>query len=503
MSSPQWASLVFQSKPNMLDFRKSEDGFTGEVPEEDPKEAKKKRIKREADLEPAHQTPTISSDHFATEGEGIIALKKFLAGGGQYGFPGTDGSRWSNFKEYLKNSHPLLSIWTAHDEHPFDHKERLQYLFCMISLTFMFSAIFQTIDMEPQAICDDGCELVSNPKCGAAAQCCLENCATGIADGDRDPTKCELWASEQLYDEKCHYLTQQTWVQPLVIALITIPTDMLMRAFVVCGWVQGWSIQKPCEDVGACCMGLMILYAFGFLIIGIVGAAMSGAFDQVITTFVIAQVESWVIYFFKSFVIFNIFFGGGKAKFRKRYPGLTSIETEGLPKVGDTGVLALTLPDLNVMKKAVNDKFTSGLGMLGIKGPNVQQELDTQAQMVGVQQHQHQHPSATSITIMVVCPEGVAPGQQIQFVTTDGYQLMAVVPAGVVPGQNFPVMVGPPPPEPQVTAVPPSAPTQSKGGFSMPGLSSIIGAAKKPAPSSSIAPKAGGLLDFRSLAKKK
>ena len=108
----------------MLDFRKSGDGVHGEISEEDLEVSKKHDMKRESEKPADEQTPTVSADHFANQREAIVALKKFLATEGQYGFPGTNGARSSNFKEYLKNSHPLLSIWTAHEEHPFDRWER-------------------------------------------------------------------------------------------------------------------------------------------------------------------------------------------------------------------------------------------------------------------------------------------------------------------------------------------------------------------------------------------
>ena len=58
--------------------------------------------------------------------------------------------------------------------------------------------------------------------------------------------------------------------------MITIPTDMVLKAFMVCGWVQGWSIQETCESIGGYCMKIQICYAVIFLIIGITMAAQSG-----------------------------------------------------------------------------------------------------------------------------------------------------------------------------------------------------------------------------------
>lgn len=42
----------------------------------------------------------------------LITLKRT----GKYGFPGTDGSRWANYKQHVLNTHPLISICYAHEE---------------------------------------------------------------------------------------------------------------------------------------------------------------------------------------------------------------------------------------------------------------------------------------------------------------------------------------------------------------------------------------------------
>ena len=83
-----------------LDLRKSADGKP--LPEEDPLESKRKSIEIEKTIKADEQTPTVTADHFANQNEGVVALKKFLASGQRYGFPGTDGTLWSNYKAYMK-----------------------------------------------------------------------------------------------------------------------------------------------------------------------------------------------------------------------------------------------------------------------------------------------------------------------------------------------------------------------------------------------------------------
>ncbi|GMH85252.1 hypothetical protein TrVE_jg13622 [Triparma verrucosa] len=392
-------------------FRKStEKIMKKDEPEEDPEViAKRKQIEREKDLPPESQTPTVSADHFVDEPAAILALKKMLAYDGKYGFPGTDGSRWANYKQHVLNTHPLVSIFYAHDEHPFDHWERAQYLFCMLSITFMISAVLTN----SQKISRDDCD-------------------TGL---ERTPP---LSPSE--VQQACDTADNWKIVGPIIAAMVTIPTDMVLKAFMVCGWVQGWSIQETCESIGGYCMKIQMCYAVFFLIVGFVMAAQGGDFGGVCVTFLFAQVESWVLFFIKSFVLFNLFFNGAKSSFRKKYPGLVSIETAGLKRSGSTGV-DLTLPSP---------------GLLG-GGPKVVSH--TVQPPASTQQVNLQIPGEQ---IMVICPEGATPGQQIQFQTPSGALLMAVIPDGVNPGQQFPVLTGPP-----QAQVPKASPPQGGGLLDM------------------------------------
>lgn len=56
-----------------------------------------------------------------------------------FGYPGTDGGIFSNYRQYVKNNHPLLSICLASPLNPFGRKERI-----LVFLNSLFFAIFVT-----------------------------------------------------------------------------------------------------------------------------------------------------------------------------------------------------------------------------------------------------------------------------------------------------------------------------------------------------------------------
>jgi len=310
------------SPPATLDLRDASDVESGQS------RSKAASLARERDLDPDSQTPTISLDHFASHSEGLLVLKKFLASNGRYGFPGTDGTMNSNYIAYTYNTHPLVSIFTAHEEHPFDRSERVQYLICMTCITFMFASIF--------ASTDEGI----NP-----------------------------------------------YTKSLTVALFTIPLDAFVRALLVCGWVQGWKIQRTCEDIGHCCMRGVLCVAFLFLLVGVFTAAASETanFGDIMYVYGLGQIQSWVIKFITSYTMFLLFFNRAKASFRKKYPGLTSIEVDGLPKISETaasGVVAgLTLIAMQEKKDKV---LTLTKNIFRGKGANVKQgEEGTKVGTVG------------------------------------------------------------------------------------------------------------------------
>ena len=57
-----------------------------------------------------------------------------------FGFPGTNGTVWSNYREFVKQFHPSISIKGAHPLHPFTRKERLVVFLCTVAFNALWSA---------------------------------------------------------------------------------------------------------------------------------------------------------------------------------------------------------------------------------------------------------------------------------------------------------------------------------------------------------------------------
>lgn len=56
-----------------------------------------------------------------------------------FGYPGTDGTISSNYRQYVYNNHPLLSLILLHPLNPYGRKERL-----IVFINSLFFAIFVT-----------------------------------------------------------------------------------------------------------------------------------------------------------------------------------------------------------------------------------------------------------------------------------------------------------------------------------------------------------------------
>jgi hypothetical protein len=56
-----------------------------------------------------------------------------------YGYPGTNGSLFSNYRHYVYNNHPLLSIFFMNRLNPFGRRQRL-----LVFIDSLFFAIFVT-----------------------------------------------------------------------------------------------------------------------------------------------------------------------------------------------------------------------------------------------------------------------------------------------------------------------------------------------------------------------
>jgi|MDSY01.1.fsa_nt_gb hypothetical protein len=70
-------------------------------------------------------------------------LARLLLENRSYGYPGTDGTLFSNYIAYVMNRHPILSIFMCHPLHPFTRTERMVVLWCSIFWAFFTNTIMQ------------------------------------------------------------------------------------------------------------------------------------------------------------------------------------------------------------------------------------------------------------------------------------------------------------------------------------------------------------------------
>mgnify|MGYP001162823070 CR=1 FL=1 len=57
-----------------------------------------------------------------------------------YGFPHTDGGLFTNFDGFMRNFHPLLSVWMVHPLCPFSGRERFVVFVCSVAFNFLWTA---------------------------------------------------------------------------------------------------------------------------------------------------------------------------------------------------------------------------------------------------------------------------------------------------------------------------------------------------------------------------
>lgn len=53
--------------------------------------------------------------------------------------------RWTNFREWAKNQHPVLSMFFAHELHPFSRTERMSVMMCYLCWAFFITVVFEHV----------------------------------------------------------------------------------------------------------------------------------------------------------------------------------------------------------------------------------------------------------------------------------------------------------------------------------------------------------------------
>ena len=74
------------------------------------------------------------------------AVVRFLISNRVYGYPTSDGSIMSNYRHFVCNNHPLLSIVFARRCHPYNMKKRLIVFICIICFAIGLAYVFYNTD---------------------------------------------------------------------------------------------------------------------------------------------------------------------------------------------------------------------------------------------------------------------------------------------------------------------------------------------------------------------
>lgn len=214
---------------------------------------------------------SLASAHLANQGLGQNiceydsnsqnSVVRFLWSEKVFGYPNSRGTLWGNYKQYVYNNHPLISIFTAHKWNPLGKVKRIIVFFCLLTVAISTSYIFiVTTYWRDLAICRDGCnrQTIHNSQGDE-----MVVCSGGVSDG----------MSYDEYTIKCHYYNP-IFLSALCGAVI-VPFGTLLKYLATCGCLQGRKYFKA-SRTGAncmCCLQYLGMGALGFCtVIGLMSA---------------------------------------------------------------------------------------------------------------------------------------------------------------------------------------------------------------------------------------
>ncbi|RYH27868.1 hypothetical protein EON65_12865 [archaeon] len=92
------------------------------------------------------------------------AVIRFLLSKRVFGYPGSTGSMWSNYKHFVYNNHPFLSICCLHSKHTYNCRERIVVFFNVLCFAIFLSFILLgTTLIKEVAMCRFGCNVQDVP----------------------------------------------------------------------------------------------------------------------------------------------------------------------------------------------------------------------------------------------------------------------------------------------------------------------------------------------------
>ncbi|CAM9958615.1 unnamed protein product [Ascophyllum nodosum] len=240
-------------------------------------------------------------------------IVNMLLKGNIYGLPGSDGTRWSNFREWAKNQHPLLSMCMAHELHPFSRIERLSVMMCYLSWAFFITIVFEGAEYKKQSICEQGC----------VETCCNDEgkswCGAGSGTNSDEITV-------EVYEAACSN-PMPWWILSFIIAGCTVPYSTVLKVAATCACVQ--SMPRCIKDCFECIGGVM-LQLFGVLSVVwlVFGITLSLELDDdgaFMATYVTGVVKSWFYWPILAGASFLYKYKKKKAEFEEKHPGQVSM----------------------------------------------------------------------------------------------------------------------------------------------------------------------------------
>ncbi|CAM9166200.1 unnamed protein product [Scytosiphon promiscuus] len=240
-----------------------------------------------------------------------MRIVKMLLHGNTYGLPGSDGKlrKWGNFREWAKNQHPVLSMFFAHELHPFSRSERFSVLLCYLSWAFFITCVFeQQMNHDNQEICDEGCDNAYTD--GGTQKVC------GSGSGENSHV---VFFND--YNSACEGVLPW-YLLSFTIAACTVPYSTVLKVLATCGCVQALPhCVKSCFEF----LGALMLSFFGclsFIWLG-VGISISLTLDggMFMAVYGIGVAKSWMYWPLIAGVVFLWKYKGAKRRFEEEHPG--------------------------------------------------------------------------------------------------------------------------------------------------------------------------------------
>eukprot|EP01034_Spumella_vulgaris_P032857 gene32857-40558_t len=165
------------------------------------------------------------------------AVVRFLLSERVYGYPSTNGTIMSNYKHYVFNNHPLLSIVLMNSRHPFERKRRVIVFLITLAFAIFVSFLLLKTDVVVEiARCRSGCHKESihlntnNSTSSSTSSSSGGNstiCSGGYNDGMQYDT----------YDSHCHFY--QDWMLSAVCGAVTVLYGGVLRFLATCDCLHG------------------------------------------------------------------------------------------------------------------------------------------------------------------------------------------------------------------------------------------------------------------------